>query len=73
MGRFVEGEDRRQPVLLPSCLDVYVGQDNPARVIDVFVDELDLAELGFEVALAATGRPACHPASVQPQLAFPDC
>jgi len=62
MSRFVEGEDRRQPALLPSCLDDYVGEDNPARVVDVFVDELDLANLGFEVTPAATGRPAYHPA-----------
>jgi transposase len=61
MSRFVEGEDRRQPALLPSCLDDYVDEDNPARVIDAFVDELDLAALGFEVTPAATGRPAYHP------------
>ena len=64
MGRFVEGEDRRQPTLLPSCLDDYVSEDNPARVIDVFVDELDLGSLGFEVAPASTGRPAYHPATL---------
>ena len=64
MGRFVEGEDRRQPALLPSCLDDYVSEDNPARVIDVFVDELDLGSLGFEVAPASTGRPAYHPATL---------
>jgi transposase len=64
MGRFVEGEDRRQPTLLPSCLDDYVGADNPARVVDVFVDELDLAALGFEVLPAATGRPAYHPGTL---------
>jgi transposase len=64
MSRFVEGEDRRQPTLLPSCLDDYVGEDNPARVIDVFVDELDLAGLGFTVAPAVTGRPAYHPATL---------
>lgn len=62
MSRFVEGEDRRQPVLLPSCLDDYVSDENPARVIDVFVDELDLGGLGFEIVPAATGRPAYHPA-----------
>jgi transposase len=49
MSRFVEGEDRRQPALLPSCLDDYVGEDNPARVVDAFVDELDLGALGFEL------------------------
>ncbi len=64
MSRFVEGEDRRQPALLPSCLDDYVGEDNPARVIDVFVDELDLDALGFGVAPATTGRPAYHPATL---------
>ena len=47
MSRFVEGEDHRQPTLLPSCLDDYVLEDNPARVIDVFVDELDLGGLVF--------------------------
>ena len=48
MSRFVEGEDRRQPALLPSCLDDYVAEESPVRVIDVFVDELDLEALGFE-------------------------
>ena len=64
MSRFVEGEDRHQPTLLPSCLDDYVGEDNPARVIDVFVDELELADLGFVVTTATTGRPAYHPATL---------
>src|SRR6202008_3488826 len=64
MSRFVEGEDRRQPTLLPSCLDDYVGEDNPARVIDVFVDELDLMGLGFVVTAGATGRPGYHPATL---------
>jgi transposase len=64
MSRFVEGEDRRQPALLPSCLDDYVAEENPARVIDVFVDELDLGGLGFAVTPAVTGRPAYHPATL---------
>ena len=65
MTRFVEGSDRRQPTLLPSCLDDYVSEDNPARVVDVFVDELDLRSLGFEgMAPASTGRPAYHPATL---------
>jgi transposase len=64
MSRFVEGEDRRQPALLPSCLEDYVGEDNPVRVIDVFVDELDLGNLGFVVIPAATGRPPYHPATL---------
>lgn len=62
MGRFVEGEDRRQGVLLPEYLDDYVSEENPVRVVDVFVDELDLGTLGFGgVVPEATGRPAYHP------------
>src|SRR5471032_1764586 len=62
MKRFVEGEDRRQGVLLPEFLDDYVSEENPVRVIDVFVEALDLGALGFEgVVPEATGRPAYHP------------
>src|SRR5208283_4135468 len=62
MKRFVEGEDRRQGVLLPEFLDDYVAEENPVRAIDVFVDELDLGALGFEgVVPEATGRPGYHP------------
>jgi transposase len=65
MTRFVAGEDRAQGVLLPEFLDDYVAEDNPVRVIDVFVDELDLRSLGFEGVVAeATGRPAYHPATM---------
>ena len=63
MGRFVEGQDRRQAAFLPECLDDYVASDNAVRVIDAFVDELDLVSLGFARAQpATTGRPAYHPA-----------
>jgi len=63
MKRFVEGEDRAQVTLLPECLDDYIAEDNPVRVIDVFIEELDLTSLGFEgVVPAITGRPAYHPA-----------
>ena len=62
MGRFVEGADRGQSTLLPECLDDWIDENNPVRVIDAFVDALNLAELGFEgVAPAVTGRPAYHP------------
>src|SRR5471032_239447 len=62
MKRFIEGEDRQQGVLLPEFLDDYVSEENPVRVIDVFVEELDLGVLGFEGVVAeATGRPAYHP------------
>ncbi|SJM30524.1 IS1182 family transposase [Mesorhizobium delmotii] len=65
MKRFVEGEDRRQVTLLPECLDDYVTQDNPVRVIEVFIDELDLGAVGFAgVVPEATGRPAYHPATL---------
>ena len=63
MKRFIEGESRTQVALLPECLDDYVADTNPVRVVDVFVDELDLGKLGFQgVDPAATGRPAYHPA-----------
>jgi transposase len=59
----VEGEDRTQGALLPEHLDDYVGAENPVRVVDVFVEQLDLRKLGFEgVDPLATGRPAYHPA-----------
>ena len=62
MKRFVEGADRGQSTLLPECLDDWIDESNPVRVIDAFVDALDLAELGFDgVEPAATGRPAYHP------------
>ena len=62
MKRFIEGADRTQVSLLPDCLDDYVGEDNPVRVIDVFVERLDLALLELDGALpAVTGRPAYHP------------
>ena len=65
MKRFIEGEDRSQSTLFPEHLDDYIAEDNPVRVIDVFVDELDLNELGFEgMAPEVTGRPAYHPASL---------
>ena len=65
MGRFVEGEDRRQSLLLPASLDDYVIEDNPVRVVEAFIDELDLRALGFDgVEPAATGRPAYHPSTL---------
>jgi transposase len=65
MTRFVVGEDRSQSTLFPERLDDYLGEDNPVRAIDVFVDGLDLAGLGFGgVEPEATGRPAYHPATL---------
>jgi transposase len=62
MKRFIEGADRTQVSLLPDCVDDYVGTDNPVRVIEAFVEQLDLREMGFEgVDPEVTGRPAYHP------------
>ena len=62
MRRFIEGEGRNQITLMPACLEDYIDADNPVRVIDLFVDELDLVGLGFESTIAAsTGRPGYHP------------
>src|SRR6202045_4750780 len=63
MRRFVEGIDRGQATLFPECLADWIDENNPVRVIDAFVDKLDLSRLGFEgVAPEATGRPSYHPA-----------
>jgi transposase len=62
MGRFVAGADRSQTTLFPECLDDWIDENNPVRVIDAFVDAIDLGELGFEgVVPEATGRPSYHP------------
>src|SRR3979490_2913551 len=62
MKRFVEGTDREQSTLFPECLADWIDENNPVQVIGVFVDELDLAELGFDgVAPEVTGRPSYHP------------
>jgi transposase len=64
MKRFVEGEERSQATLFPDCLDDYVSEESTVRVIDVFVDELDLSGLGFRTEAKDTGRPAYHPATM---------
>ena len=65
MGRYVEGQDRTQSVLFPEWLDDWIHEDSTVRVIDVFVDELDLRKLGFERAdPAVTGRPAYSPSTL---------
>src|SRR5262245_217705 len=65
MKRFIEGEARSQSVLFPDHLDDWIAEDNPVRVIDVFLDELDLKSLGFQGAdPAATGRPGYHPSTL---------
>jgi len=62
MGRFISGADRTQTTLFPPCVEDWIDEENSVRVVDAFVDALDLAELGFAgVEPAATGRPSYHP------------
>jgi hypothetical protein len=62
MRRLVEGLDRGQAALFPECLEDWIDEDNPVRVIDAFVEKLDLSRLGFDGVVAeATGRPSYHP------------
>ncbi len=64
MKRFIEGEDRVQATLFPEQLDDYIAEENSVRVIDVFVDELNLSKMGFKTVPAETGRPSYHPATM---------
>jgi transposase len=63
MKRFIKGECRTQTTIFPESLDEYIADTNPVRIVDVFVEELDLGKLGFDgIEPAITGRPAYHPA-----------
>lgn len=64
MNGFIEGEARSQATLFPERIDDYVSEENPVRVVDVFVSGLDLAVIGFKTEPAVTGRPAYHPATM---------
>src|ERR1700681_3828784 len=65
MVRFVQSEERTQDTFLPCRLEDYVTENNPVRVIDVFVEQLDLSKLGFAgMQPEATGRPAYHPSTM---------
>ena len=69
MKRFIEGEDRSQVTLLPECLDDFIAEDNPVRVVDAFVDELDLQALGFDGATPADdGTPVVPPGGAAQDL-----
>ena len=71
MKRFIKGENRHQSTLFPESLDEYIHEENPVRVIDVFVDELDLSELGFQgVIPKETGRPSYHPSTMLKLYAY---
>ena len=64
MSGFIQGEDRSQATLFPERLDEYVAEDSSVRVIDVFIDELDLSGMGFKTQPNETGRPAYHPTTM---------
>jgi transposase len=64
MSGFIEGENRYQVTLFPERLDDYIGEDSAVRVIDVFIDRLELSGLGFKTEPNETGRPAYHPATM---------
>ena len=61
MSGFIEGENRFQSTLFPERVDDYVDEDSVVRVIDVFIDRLDISGLGFKAEAAETGRPGYHP------------
>lgn len=61
MKRFIEGENRYQSTLFPGRIDDYIEEENAVRVIDVFIDQLDLSGLGFKTTPADTGKPGYHP------------
>jgi transposase len=61
MSGFIEGESRSQSTMFPERVDDYVGEGSPVRVIDVFIDDLDISGLGFKAEASATGRPGYHP------------
>jgi hypothetical protein len=70
MGRFVEGTDRGQTSLFPECLEDWICEDNPVRVIEVFVEELDLAELGFSGARRSRSHGPTSVSSIGPSEAL---
>ena len=67
MSRFVEGQDRQQVTLLPECLDDFIAEDNPVRVVDAFVAELALGELGFDGVRAGGHGPPVVPPGGAPE------
>jgi transposase len=64
MSGFIKGEARSQATLFPEALDDYIAEDNSVRVVDVFVDGLDLTTMGFKTLPAETGRPSYHPSTM---------
>lgn len=70
MSGFIEGEARAQATLFPERIDDYITEENPVQVVDVFVDSIDLPNIGFNLLPADTGRPAYHPATMLAAYSF---
>lgn len=64
MSGFIEGDNRQQATLFPERLDDYIAEENSVRVVDVFIDSLDLTGLGFKTKAERTGRPGFHPTTM---------
>ena len=64
MSGFIEGDNRQQSTLFPERLDDYITEENAVRVVDVFIDSLDLTGLGFKTIAERTGRPGFHPTTM---------
>ena len=58
---YIKGADRGQVTLMPDCLDDYVSDENPVRVIDAFINSLDIEKLGIKAESAVEGRPGYDP------------
>ncbi|MFT6437591.1 MAG: transposase [Candidatus Azotimanducaceae bacterium] len=69
MTEFIEGENRYQSTLFPERLDDYVKEDSMVRVVDVFVDKLDVSGLGFREHPNQTGRPPYNPKTLPAEAA----
>ena len=64
MSGFIQGDCRHQATLFPEKLDDFVNEDNPVRVVDVFVDKLDISGLGFNLNNDGADRPGYHPGTM---------
>ena len=64
MSGFIDGENRQQATFFPERLDDFITEDNSVRVVDLFVDSVDLSTLGFKTGAENTGRPGYHPSTL---------
>ncbi|HED37426.1 MAG TPA: transposase, partial [Ignavibacteria bacterium] len=59
--KYIIGQDRNQTSIFPVSMEAYIDQDNEVRIIDLFVDSLSIASMGFKTEFDENGRPAYHP------------